>query len=244
MKSRIVAKDQCTKDMKMSQFTTLVLGATVSCTCGSALAAVETETETETINFNSDNPSSLTGSYTEFNSSLGTLRGVDIIISVSDTVQALVYSPDGSGYAYSNVSVQNGSETVSAFGDSVAGTSLATTPHSGTTTGVLTPVSGSTSTPFSGNFHASDLSSFIGTGLDTVAISVSPGSGLSSGSGTGSEVFFGAEFSVSGTIDIIYCYTPNMVTVPETRQFPLFTAGAAGVAGLCGLIRRTRRSKA
>jgi hypothetical protein len=231
-------KGRFTKVMKMSQFKTLALGLTTVCTCFSTLAAIETET----ISFNSGNPSSLSGSYADFNSSLGTLTGVEITLTTYDTVQALVYSLGGSS-TVSDVFVQNGSETVSAFGYSLTGTSLATTPYSGTVSQGLTEVPGSTTTEFSQTFQATDLSSFIGTGSATTVISISPGTGLYSGVGTGSAVFFGGEYSSYGTIEIDYLYTASVASIPETRGFPLITAGAAGFAGLCGMVRRNRRAK-
>lgn len=212
--------------MKINEFKTPILAALMGATC-STWGAVEIET----IDFNSQNSSSLTGWIQKFDSSLGTLTGVEIIFDVTtpnaqNERESIDASINGANFTLNTSSFPTGGDA-------------------GATTGGLT-AAGSTPSGESEAFSARNWSSYIGAGSAPFAISVA-GSGLAPGGRVSPSILFGSHANLSGTIQIDYLYTPaigaNQSTVPEASQFPLFTAGAAGILGLCGLVRRARRSR-
>jgi hypothetical protein len=213
--------------MKINQIKTPILVAALVGATGSTWGAIESET----IDFNSENPSSLTGWIQKFDSSLGTLTGVEIIFDVT------------------TANGQNDRESVEASINGASFTlntsSVATGGNAGATAGGLT-AAGSTPGGESEVFSVRNWSSYIGTGSAPFAISVA-GLGLASGGRVNPSILFGNHANLTGTIQIDYLYnlgiTANQGTVPEASQFPFFTAGTAGVVGLGGLIRRIRRSR-
>jgi hypothetical protein len=214
--------------MKINQFKTPILVAALVGATGSTWGAIESET----IDFNSEKPASLDGWIQKFDSSQGTLTGVQIVFNITTAPP------------------QNGSESIDASINRADFTlnlsSFATGGDAGASTGGLT-AGGGTTAGESEVFSVRNWSSYIGTGSAPFAISVA-GSGLVSGGGVSPSLLFSSHIDLSGTIQVDYLYTPaviaNQSVVPEESQFPLFTAGAAGFFGLCGLVCRARRSRA
>jgi hypothetical protein len=122
-------------------------------------------------------------------------------------------------------------------------TSLAAGPFAGETTGTQTiagsgPAEERTASDIVASTH---ISSFIGTGDQSLAVSAIPGTGNITGVGKANVLFFGGAFDSYGTVDIEYTYIPNFAVVPESGRFPLFTACAAALAGLILTVRHVRR---
>jgi hypothetical protein len=226
--------------MKMTKLKTpaLALMAALACTGESAWAQLQSD---YIISYNG----TTTASYQQFNPSLGTLTGVDIVFNIYDTAQALVYSPNGGLVGYSDAAVNNGSESVSAFGFTLASSTLQAEPVSGTASQGINPAGPGSVQNLTKTFQEADFSSFIGTGSLNETVTVTPGTGLYSGTGSVNDLFFGGTFNSSGTIEIEYFYDPSVIgAVPEAQHFPAATAGVAGLVGLVALIRQVRRPAA
>jgi hypothetical protein len=184
-------------------------------------------------------------SYDLFDPTLGQLGEVVLTLKSSDSVQPLVFSVNGAGVAYSGASVSGGTETVTADivpGLSTTTTTLASGPFSGTTTGPLTFAGTPTTQTLSSSVMImSGLSPFVGTGSQNFDVSVSPGSGMYSGSGLGSILGFGGVFGSCGSVEIDYYYIARMVAVPETSHFSLYAGAFAGLVAVGGVASRARR---
>jgi hypothetical protein len=246
--------------MKQIQLMKLAMIAVMAWTCVSARAAMQVATET--VNYGSASGPVQSGgtvgkTFQQFDSSLGTLTGITVSLTTSDAALAAVYSLNGGPVSYTDAQVQYGSEIVIASfvgtGEtlSVTGSSLASGPFNGTANPGYNQIGSGPVQNFSGTLQvlASDFSSFIGTGMGSVSISVNPGTGLYSGNGQGygsgngltSGLFFGGAFDSYGTMQIDYAYIPNLAVVPEAPGFPLVTAGLAGLVGVGALVRQIRR---
>lgn len=224
--------------MIKNQFKTPMLVAALVGTACSAWGAMETDS----INFTVDDVSTVSGSFPLFDSSLGTLTGVEIDFSFTTTTEALVYSRGTKTYPFSDVSVQSGTETITALINGNNFTLDATSPaigsQNGTTTGPTTIAGIATGQPQISDETGLALSSFIGTGLvSSAAFNISAESSAAV-LGTGSSALsFGSEISSEGTFDVVYTY----IAVPEASQFPLISAAAAGLIGMGAMARRLRQ---
>ena len=230
--------------MKMTVFSGRAIGSILIWSAVSASAAIETES----FSYNYGSAASpITGgtvnqSYQEFDPSLGQLIGITLAVDSYNTAVSTIFST-GPGNAYADASVSQGSVTVTVGApDLVLGlttTSLSAGPFAGITGGFLTKAGSGISqyNTTSGTVPSSDFSSYIGTGMQALTLTVDPGTAYFSGTG-GSSVGFGGQLNAYGTVEVEYMY----LAIPEAGYFSLFAGSIAGLVALRGCFRALRGS--
>ncbi|HXC99988.1 MAG TPA: choice-of-anchor E domain-containing protein [Verrucomicrobiae bacterium] len=214
----------------------LVIGTVLATGARSAQAAMESQV----IDYGSASSPVAGGdtvnlSFNKFDPSLGTLTDIILTLSSVDTVQSVVFDPNGGGNGYTAASVSGGMETVNALnGLSTSTASLAAGPFAGVTTGANT-IAGSSTQTLSASTHVlpADFSSYTG-GAGTFDVSVVTGTATSSGSYLGNELFFGWNANSYGSVEIDY----DFAAVPEPGTW---FAGLS-VLGVCGVSLLRRKS--
>jgi hypothetical protein len=215
----------------------LAIGAVLAAGERSASAAMM---ESQVIDYGSASSPVTGGStvnlaFNKFDPSLGTLTDIILTLSSVDTVQSVVFDPNGGGNGYTAASVSGGMETVNALGGlSTSTTSLAAGPFAGVTTGANT-IAGSSTQTLSSSAHVlpANFSSYTG-GTGNFDVSVVTGTATSSGSPVGNELFFGWNANSYGSVEIDYDY----IAAPEPGTW---FAGLS-VLGVCGVSLLRRKS--
>ncbi len=174
-----------------------------------------------------------------FDSSLGTLTSVTVVVSESSTVSSSVVNQSGTtanGYTVYSTNV------ITVTG--LDGVNASATLQSNTVTGTIavnsmvSNLGAVTSTTSSGAINATDISKYIGTGTATMDVGgVTTTTGTNTGGGDNTFLSFGGSGMVNGTITIYYQYN----AVPEPASVAMLTMGLGAVA-FASRVRRRKHS--
>jgi hypothetical protein len=208
---------------------------------GPASGAIFTGPQVQSFSLNDLN-SSANLNFNGFDSSLGTLTGVQVTLTINETLTSQVFNSTGVTQAIGNPTGLSATATTTTTGP--AGLSLITTLTTGSFTGNVSPGLTNLNTASLTNQISqmllnsppTDLSSYIGR-ANSVAITV--GSQGTQGGSVPSGVFSGNTGTANGTVAIAYSYISQIEppVVPEPASMAIWSLGALGCA-IAGYRRR------
>jgi hypothetical protein len=227
----------------------LSLAGALSCALSSQ-AAIETQTQTQSYG-NSITPPFVTPlTFNGFNTALGTLTSVDLILTSTATVDVEIYDLNFTGPA-SPISFTQAEATFPVIatsalapGDQALTTSESMTagPFSGTAVSGLNDFPGmpATGTASQSVTAASQLNAYETTPTFTVSVQSVTGtySGSYTAPGDGSGLYFGGSALEGGSVTVEYDYIPAAVPEPSTW----FAACSIVAGSAVSIFRKTRRA--
>jgi len=216
---------------KLSLIATLAFAALAQSAQAGFISQVDTFPPT-------DAPFSAPLIFNSFNTSLGTLTAVTIIVTENATVTASVINltPGGATGTYSGVSTTGATSIQGPDGTTVS-TSFSTAPASGSITGAFATkqvgsATGGGST--TSNLASSMFGAYEGPTSFQYVVDAN-GSVTTTGTSTSGVVGFFGTANISGSVEIDYTYTPR--AIPEPASFVMVALGLGGIVA----VRRFRR---
>jgi len=185
----------------------LAVGVALAC----AAASVQGATITQTQSYGpSTVPFSTTKLFNLFDSNLGTLTSVEVILNTTATAEVDIFNITGIPQAFTGATA---TVPVTATGPGGASASTAPTagPFSGTANPGLNSFPGLTASAMGTSFPSVAPYEAPSGGINLVTLTVAGVNGNYSGSAA-PGVFFGGSATASGTVQLIYTYTS---TVPD-----------------------------
>ena len=188
------------------------------------------------------NPDAANLTFNDFNSALGTLTGVTVQYTVNAgayDVLAFLNTAAKPSQTFTAGSVTGESLTLTSTANGVNLSNTASFANITGATGTITSslyslLDGTASTSaVTTSGAASNISSFIGTGSQTLVAEVDGATQSATFNSYGGTVFVGHDGFGAGTATVTYTYTPNPVPLPASAWLML-----SGIAGLGAMIRR------
>jgi len=175
--------------------------------------------------------------FDKFNTSFGTLTGIQITLDTTEVADVAVYNILGTslGFTGATASIPITASALSGVTTSVSGTAG---PISGTAApglnsymGVTASQTGTTAVP------SADFGSYEGSGFGTFLLTVNGAQGVYSGSGP-FGLFFGGSAVANGDVKVTYDYTPS--AVPDSA---VTLSLVGGIFGMIAVSRKLRTIK-
>lgn len=182
-----------------------------------------------------NSPFSAPLTFNKFDTSLGTLNAVTLILNENGTVTSQVYN-FGAASSYVNAS-ESGTVTVVGPDSSTISTSLSTTASSGSiSAGSFTNVTQVTAGTVTGsaatstnNVALANFGAYEGTAGTTFTVDA-VASLSTTGTSPSGTVAFGGTANVGGSLEIVYSFTaPSTSAIPEPASFAMVVLGLGGV---------------